>query len=391
MIGRARSRSVIVGSGGAGRAGRSRLTAAKTTAAIAAATVAVVFAAINLLRPARPAPPLPTMTDLERARPIIEHSPLTYPNLAHRGDKALLFSAAGHAMLMYGRMGRSWIAMGDPVGPEAEAREVLRRFREQCDRFDGWMVVFEARAERLAWYEELGLVYTKVGEEARVELASFDLERSELARLRQKRAKLQRRMCRFEILQAEAVPRALGELERVSDAWLSRKRTHEKNFSSASFDEAYLARFPVAVVRRGGEIIAFANLWLGADKEELSVDLMRHLPQAPNGTMDFLFTELLLWARGAGYRWFNFGMAPLSGLDAHKDAPLWHRLGTFVYRHGEHFYNFRGLRTFKAKFQPVWTPLYLASPGGAALPAIALDVTALVAGGYAAIVTKRAA
>ena len=40
MIGRARSRSVIVGSGGAGRAGRSRLTAAKTTAAIAAATVA---------------------------------------------------------------------------------------------------------------------------------------------------------------------------------------------------------------------------------------------------------------------------------------------------------------------------------------------------------------
>ncbi|HYL23819.1 MAG TPA: bifunctional lysylphosphatidylglycerol flippase/synthetase MprF [Burkholderiales bacterium] len=360
-------------------------------ATVAAATLGMVLGAVKLLRPARPVLRLPTSSDFERARRIIESSGCTYPNLAYRGDKALLFSEAGHAMLMYGHMGRSWIVMGDPVGPEDEVHELLRGFRAECDRFDGWIVVFEARAERLPWYEEVGLGFTKIGEEARVDLASFDLQRPELAGLRQKHAKLLAHACRFEILQADAVPQVLGELERVSDAWLSRKRTHEKNFSTASFDEAYLARFPIAIVRRNAEIIAFANLWQSSGKEELSVDLMRHLPQAPNGTMDFLFTELLLWGRQAGYRWFNFGMAPLSGLDARKDAPLWHRLGTLVYRHGEHFYNFRGLRAYKEKFRPVWTPLYLASPGGAALPAILLDVTALIAGGYAAIVSKRAA
>jgi phosphatidylglycerol lysyltransferase len=37
----------------------------------------------------------------------------------------------------------------------------------------------------------------------------------------------------------------------------------------------------------------------------------------------------------------------------------------------------------------VWTPRYLASPGGAALPAALLDVTALIAGGLRAIVAKR--
>jgi len=43
--------------------------------------------------------------------------------------------------------------------------------------------------------------------------------------------------------------------------------------------------------------------------------------------MDYLFIELMLWGRQAGYRWFNLGMAPLSGLEAHPLAPAWHRVG----------------------------------------------------------------
>jgi phosphatidylglycerol lysyltransferase len=181
----------------------------------------------------------------------------------------------------------------------------------------------------------------------------------------------------------------LPALARVSDAWLAEKATREKGFSNAPFDVQYLAQCPLGVVWRANEIIAFANLWLGAEREELSVDLMRHMPDAPNGTMDFLFSELLLWGRDQGYRWFNLGMAPLSGLEARAGAPLWHRFGTLVYQHGEHFYNFQGLRHYKEKFRPVWTPRYLASPGGLALPAILIDVTALVAGGLRGIVFKR--
>lgn len=338
---------------------------------------------------ARPRPAAADAAALERARPIIERSARTYPNLAYRRDKALLFSPEGNALLMYGRIGKSWIAMGDPVGPQAQARALARRFCGECSRQDGWSVFFEVRPEHLEWYFDLGLTLTQLGEEARVELAAFGLQRPELARVRQARAKLARGGYRFEILPRDAVPAALPALTRVSDAWVARKATREKGFSNASFDESYLTFFPVAVVRRDGEVVAFANLWQGAAKEELSVDLMRHLPDAPNGTMDLLFSELLLWGREEGYRWFNFGMAPLSGLDTRRGAPLWHRLATFVYRHGEHFYNFRGLRAYKEKFLPVWSPLYLASPGGAALPAVLLDVTALIAGGYAGIFLRR--
>jgi phosphatidylglycerol lysyltransferase len=98
--------------------------------------------------------------------------------------------------------------------------------------------------------------------------------------------------------------------------------------------------------------------------------------------MDGLFAHLMLYGREQGFRWFNLGMAPLSGLGASPMATFWTRLGRWVYRHGETFYNFQGLRAYKEKFNPVWEPRYLAYPGGLSLPVILADVAALVAGGY---------
>ncbi len=62
-------------------------------------------------------------------------------------------------------------------------------------------------------------------------------------------------------------------------------------------------------------------------------------------------------------------------------APAWHRVGNFVFRHGEHFYNFEGLRRYKTKFDPVWEPKYLVARGGIALPRVLVDVSLLIAGG----------
>jgi phosphatidylglycerol lysyltransferase len=357
-------------------------------ATVGAMGVLLLAASARLLRPARPRPRPPNPRDIERARPIVARSRSTYPNLVLRGDKSLIFSDSGQAFLMYGCARRSWIAMGDPVGPRDQAAELAWQFRELCDRYGGRPVFFEVGSENVDLYLDLGLTLTKLGEEARVDLPRFTIETHALADLRQARSRVSRRGCRFEIVPRESVPALLPDLARISQAWLSEKATREKGFSNASFDPAYLAQFPVAVVRRGEEPIAFANLWLGAEKEELSVDLMRFVPDAPNGTMDYLFTELLLWGRDDGYRWFNFGMAPLSGLEARAGAPLWHRLGTFVFEQGEHFYNFRGLRRYKEKFGPVWAPRYLASPGGIALPAVLVDVTSLIAGGIVGIIGK---
>jgi phosphatidylglycerol lysyltransferase len=115
---------------------------------------------------------------------------------------------------------------------------------------------------------------------------------------------------------------------------------------------------------------------------------MRHLPAAPPGVMDFLFTEILRWGREAGYRWFNFGMAPLAGLEARDLAPLWSKVGSFMYAHGDPLYHFSGLRAYKEKFNPVWEPRYVAVPGGFSVPRVLPDIAILIAGGARGVLTR---
>ena len=81
-------------------------------------------------------------------------------------------------------------------------------------------------------------------------------------------------------------------------------------------------------------------------------------------------------------------MAPFSGFEVHRFAPLWNRVGALLFRHGEHFYNFQGLRAFKEKFDPVWEPRFLASPGGLTTPFVLTDIAALVSGGVAGVAMR---
>jgi phosphatidylglycerol lysyltransferase len=131
-------------------------------------------------------------------------------------------------------------------------------------------------------------------------------------------------------------------------------------------------------VRVEGRIVAFANVWVSGDGDEASVDLMRHHPDAPYGTMEMMLVRLIEWARGEGYDRFNLGMAPLSGMPSGRLAPVWARLGHALFANGERLYGFAGLRAFKAKFGPVWVSRYVATPTGAAMPRALIDLARLV-------------
>jgi phosphatidylglycerol lysyltransferase len=350
-------------------------------ATVVVVLLATTFLLLNLLQPAKPEPAVAKEEDLERARKIICLADQTIANAALSGDKRLLFNDAGDAFVMYQVNGRSWIALGDPVGPRAKCEELLWRFRELSDRHGGRTVFYQARGERLPLYVDLGLAALKIGEEARVPLQEFSLEGPARAGLRSDHRRAARGGASFEIVMPDQIPPLLPALRKISDAWLTEKSTAEKRFSVGAFTEKYVCNFPIALVRTEGSPSAFANLWPSGTKDELSIDLMRFGPDAPRSAMDFLFIELMLWARAQGFRWFNLGMAPLAGLERHPLAPAWHRVGNFVFRHGEHFYNFEGLRRYKAKFDPVWEPRYLVAPGGVALPRILIDVSVLIAGG----------
>jgi phosphatidylglycerol lysyltransferase len=357
-------------------------------ASVVVVMIGAGFIAMNLLRPARPEPGITTPADMERVSAVVSRCSQTLASVALTGDKRLLFHEAGDAFIMYQIAGRSWIALGDPVGPRERHEELVWAFRELSDRHGGWSAFYQVSGERLPLYVDLGLAALKLGEEARVLLTNFTLEGSARAELRTARRRAEKDGASFEVIAPEAVASLLPRLQAVSDAWLEDKATAEKGFSVGFFSPEYLQRFPIALVRTEGSIAAFANLWVTADREEISVDMMRFGPDAPRGAMDYLFIELMLWGSQQGYKYLNIGMAPLAGLEKHPLAPAWHRVGNFVFRYGEHFYNFDGLRRYKEKFNPEWEPKYLVAPGGLALPRILIDVSVLIAGGVKELFTK---
>ncbi len=355
---------------------------------VAAAAVVLLWAGARLLRPAPPEVEAPSDDDLRTVEAIIAGQPATQPHLAFVRDKALLFDAQREAFVMYAVHGRTWVALGDPVGPPDRLPELIRLFLERCDDFGGTPVFYEVGETSLHYYADFGLTFVKLGEQARVDLARFTLDGADGAKYRQVMRRLDKDGGAFRVVPASEVPALLDQLESVSDDWLSEKAGGEKSFSLGSFDREYLVRFPMAVVEHEGAIVAFANVWEGAGHDELSIDLMRYSRRAPRSAMEALLTHTLAWGKAQGYRWFAFGMAPMSGFESSPVAPLWARLGLFLYTHGEALYGFRGLRAYKEKFHPVWESRYLAYRGRLVLPRVLTDVAVLIAGGYRKVFRK---
>lgn len=347
-------------------------------ASVLVAGLTLSMALWQLMRPQPVGREVPSSNDLAKVSEIIKKWPVADAALALLGDKRILFDDEEDAFLMYQVQGRSWIVMGDPIGSPQAAERLVWRIREMTDRHGARPVFYQVGDNRLGMYADLGLVSIKMGEEALVSLDKFSLDGPHRANLRRTYRRAQRDGMSFEVVSKAQVADLMDEFREVSDSWLHSKGAHEKGFSLGRFDEPYLRHFRFGVVKHDAKIVAFANLWTADGKGELSIDLMRHRHEAPDGTMDFLFTELMLWGAHEGYAFFNLGMAPLAGLDSRPLAPLWHRLGTALFRNGEQFYNFQGLRAYKNKFGPVWRSRYLAAPGGIGLTGALIDVAALV-------------
>ena len=345
------------------------------------------FAVYRLLR-VRPEPgSLPDQSEIEELEPLVHGAHETQSHLALLGDKIIFWGRDRLSFLMYGTTPKYWIVMGDPVGSPEDQEALVWHFRELADQNGAKVAFYQVSQNNLPLYLDLGLMLIKLGEEARVPLQDFDLKGGRRSGLRQTSNKLSKIGLGFQILERDQVSARMDHLHQVSDAWMKTKKADEKGFSLGFFSEDYLCRSRCGVITKDDTILAFANLWETDTREEVSIDLMRYASDAPSGTMEYLFIELMLWARQQGYQWFNLGMSPLSGLEKHPLAPLWHKIGNAIFKYGDDFYNFEGLHAYKEKFNPVWQPRYLAAPA-LNVPSVLLHVTGLIAGGWKGIFVK---
>ena len=346
----------------------------------AAAGVLVVWGLARLVRPARAEIPLASPEELEDAAEIVATSRRASAHLALLGDKSFLFDATGRAFLMYRVVGQSWIALGDPVGDTACAAALVERFTEMAHAAGGWPAFYRTGPALLPLYLEFGLSVVKLGEVARVPLASWTLDMPERRTLRRTHRKLVRDGLTFEIIAPDKLSPLVAELRDISDDWLVAKQAREKGFSLGRFDERFLARGPVGVARFEGKVVAFASVWTSAEHAEAEVDVMRYSAAAPPAVMRYLLVELCFWAQREGYEMFNLGMVPLAGIRHSAVAPMWHQVTSLFKRAGERYYNFEGLRDFKQWFYPDWEPSYLVSVGGTKRPILIANIASLISG-----------
>jgi phosphatidylglycerol lysyltransferase len=359
----------------------------RATAGLALSALAIAL--YSLLRPARQRPDAPADGSIEQALSVVMAQGTADANLVRMGDKQILMSESGKCFIMYGVQGRSWIALFDPIGDEDEATELLWQFVEMAQAAGGRAVLYQITPSLLGFCADAGMRAYKLGEAANVSLPGFDLKGGRMANLRQTVSKAQREALEFSVVPAgEGVDAIMDELKAVSDAWLQQHDTREKTFSLGAFDPDYIRAQPVALLRQEDRIVAFATVLVTDAKMEGTVDLMRFLPDAPKGSMDFLFVRIIEHLRDEGFQTFNLGMAPLSGMSRRESAPVWDRIGGVIFEHAERFYNFKGLKAYKSKFAPQWEARYIAVSGNASPVMAIMDVTVLIGGGIRGVVGK---
>jgi phosphatidylglycerol lysyltransferase len=332
---------------------------------IAIGWVAAVTAAYSLFRPL--AYRLRTLPhERARAREILkawERTPNDFFKLWR--DKSYIFSQSGESCIAYRVAWGVALALGDPVGPADELEPLARDFIAFCDD-SGWSVAFHQVAPDLMdVYSGLGLQVVKVGEEAIVDLDRFVGETSQKKGFRYVKRKLDGQGYSSSRHVPPHQPDLLAAVEEVSMEWLSLPGRRERSFSLGSFDRAYLEETPIFTVNDpSGRIMAFANEVPSYRAGEAAVDLMRHRVEIPNGAMDYLFLELLAALHAEGVRSFSLGMAALAGVGEEPGATLQERAMHEIFSHLNRFFAFRGLRNYKAKFDPQWQDRFLVYQGG---------------------------
>lgn len=247
--------------------------------------------------------------------------------------------------------------LADPVAPsEREREQVLKSFAGFCRRH-GWVLcALLVGGKPAAPYEQLGLTLRQIGSSAVIDVARFNGETARGKWWRWQRNRAARAGWHYEKLLPPHSGATMAALRAVSDAWLHEGGRTEQGFALGYFDETYLQRCKIHVLKdEAGAVVAFANeLPVFGKVRCSSVDLIRYLPET-SGAMPALLQHVIAGLEGTKFTSFDLGFVPLARLEGD--------LAKLLRRVGKNRFSAAGLEQFKNKFDPTWHPDYIAYDG----------------------------
>ena len=335
----------------------------------------VIYAMIKLYRPViyrlRVAP-----RDRHTAQEIVKaHGRCALDYFSTWSDKSIFLTRAHDSFVAYRASGNFAVALGDPIGPNEHLAETVREFAAFCAQAD-WSPVFH-QALPTFWpvYQSLGFRRLKLGDEAIVDLTAFTMEGRSQKELRHAVRRLERDGYRLEYIDPPVPDEIVAQMREISDDWLENRGHRERRFTLGRFEERYIKSTRLLVTfDPNGRPVAFVNIVPSFREGEATIDLMRQRADAPNGVMDFTFARMFLDSQARGDTRFSLGLTPMSGFQRDEVAGVEEKLVHYFFGRMNFWFNYQGLKRYKAKFATVWEPRYLIYQNPADLPRIALAI-----------------
>jgi phosphatidylglycerol lysyltransferase len=264
--------------------------------------------------------------DYRRLRRVVAQSTDSRAHLALTGDKSILWFGLSDAFLMYGMRGRSWVGIGDPIGHLDSWSDLIWDLRDLADQRGGRVVFFDIGNAALPIYFDLGLQAVTLGRRSRLSLPQFDPHQWLATAVAASSSDTDPATMAFEICRGEQVDGIMSDLATISDIWLESQHLREQRILRGAFSRDYVAHCPVAILRQGGRIVAFAVLWCAADRAEIAIDLLRWSPATSSATPYRLLVETLAWAKAVGYQQLDLGLQPDPQHGDPRLASLWQEI-----------------------------------------------------------------
>ena len=145
------------------------------------------------------------------------------------------------------------------------------------------------------------------------------------------------------------------ELKNCLRQWLEAKGLPPLHFMVEPETLAHLRDRRVFVAKQAEKVVGFIVLSPVATRNGWLFEQFIHSPKSPNGTVELMIDAAMRILAKDGYSYATLGLSPLSkrAKIAPFDNPLWLQiLLAWSRKHGQRFYNFDGLDSFKAKLQP---------------------------------------
>lgn len=340
--------------------------------------ITVTYVALYFINKNRKVPSMKFDECAEDVEEIInKYKGTSLTHLIYLKDKYIYLNEAKDVLFQYEIFADKLFVLGNPIGNKDKLFNEIENFRSFADVYGYTPIFYQVDEDMITYLHSNGYNFIKVGEESKVNVEEFNVTGSSMKSLRSSRNKMVKNGYTFDIAYPPFSNEFLRELKDISDEWLDDRK--EKGYSIGFFDESYLNKAPIAIVKDAdNQLKAFATIMNMYDNHEtFSVDLMRFKKDADRGLMDFIFINLIELGKENGYKYFNMGVAPLSNVGTSKYAFLGEKVALYIYEYGQFLYSFKGLRTYKEKYAHQWNPKFIAYSKKVSLPLTMLQAALL--------------